>query len=54
MVEMIVFALTLVVAQSVAGFIRLKYVMSERFLRKYTKKAMKVSEEAVAQMFKED
>ena len=54
LVEMIVLAVTLVVAQTLVGFIALKYLMSERFLVKYTKKAMRLSNMVVEEMFKNE
>ena len=45
MMEMIVFAITLVVAQAVAGIIIMKVCMSKRFIKKYYDLIMELSEE---------
>lgn len=50
MLEVIVFAVTLVAAQIVGGFITMKLVMNKRFLKKYTKAVYEMSMELVNEM----
>jgi hypothetical protein len=42
MLEMVVFALVLVIAQIAGGFIMLNILMSEKFMGYYMKKTMKI------------
>lgn len=53
MMEMIVLGLTIVIAQIVAGVIMMKVFMSKRFLKKYTKIVMDLSNEVVAELIEE-
>lgn len=53
MLEMIVLGLTIVIAQIVAGVVMMKVFMSERFLKKYTKTIMNLSNEIVADLMEE-
>lgn len=50
MIEMAVFAVTFVVAQSVAGLILFKLFTSEKFIRKYVKLSAKVTNEIAEEM----
>ena len=54
MLEMIVFAVTLVIAQTVSGFIMthvmMKKFMSKDFIKKYTKMGVEVAEEIAEEM----
>lgn len=45
MMEMIVFAITLVVAQTVAGFVVMRLVMTKAFFMKYFKMSMELMKE---------
>lgn len=54
MLEMIVFAIVFVVAQSVVGLIGIKYIMSEKFMMKYSKMTMKISKEIAKELMEED
>lgn len=53
MLEMIVLGLTIVIAQIIAGVIMMKVFMSKRFLKKYTKTIMDLSNEVVADLIEE-
>jgi hypothetical protein len=54
MLEMVVFAVTLVVAQLVGGYIMMQIVvkqfMNKEFIKKYTKMGMEVGKELVEEM----
>jgi hypothetical protein len=54
MLEMVVFALVLVLAQFVGGFIMMKYVMkaymNKEFIKSYTKMGMEVAQEIAKEM----
>lgn len=54
MLEMVVFALVLVLAQFVGGFIMMKYVMkaymNKEFIKSYTKMGMEVVQEIAKEM----
>lgn len=54
MLEMIVFAVTLVAAQILGYFIMMKVVFSKGFLKKYSKKYMELVEELTEEMFEKD
>lgn len=51
MLEMVVFAITLVVAQSLAGLIIMKVFMNKRFIKKYAKMTAKVAKEIEDEMW---
>lgn len=53
MLEMIVLGLTIVIAQIVAGVVMMKVFMSKRFLKKYTKTIMELSNEVIADLIEE-
>ena len=53
MLEMAVFAVTLVAAQLVAGLIMLKLFTSEKFIKKYIKLSAKVAQEINEEMEEE-
>lgn len=53
MLEMIVLGLTIVIAQIIAGVIMMKVFMSKRFLKKYTKTIMELSNEVIADLIEE-
>lgn len=50
MMNMIVFAVTFVVAQTVAGLILVKLFMSKGFLKKYSKLIVEIGEEIAEEM----
>lgn len=54
MLEMVVFALVLVAAQFIGGFIMFKYVMkkymNKEFIKAYTKMGLEVAQELTAEM----
>ena len=50
MIEVVVFAVTFVVAQLVAGLILFKLFMSEKFIRKYSSYLRKVTNEIAEEM----
>lgn len=50
MMEVIVFAITLVVAQMVSIFITMKVFMSKKFIKKYSNMAMEISKELIEEM----
>lgn len=50
MMEMIIFAITFVVAQVVAGLIMVKFVMSKRFIKYVAKMSLTITEELVKQI----
>lgn len=54
MLEMIVFAVTLVVAQCVAGFVMLRLTMNKKFIKKYVKMATETSMELAEELLGED
>lgn len=54
MLEMIVFAVTLVVAQCVAGLIMLKLFTSKKFIKKYVKMATETSLEITKELLEEE
>lgn len=50
MLEIIVFAVALVVAQVTAGIIMMKLMLNKGFLKKYSKLVMEISNEIVEEM----
>lgn len=50
MLEMVMFAVIFTGVQLLGGFLVMKYVMSEKFLKKYSKKVAKISMEMVDEM----
>ena len=52
MLELIVFALVLVTAQVVAGFVMLGIMFSDKFVKYYAKKAMKMAQTLTEEMEK--
>ena len=54
MLEMVIFALVLVTAQFVGGFIMIKYMMkkymNKEFIKSYTKMGMEVAQELTLEM----
>ena len=54
MLEMIVFAITLVVVQILGYFIIMEIVLSKGFIKKFAKKYMNLVDELTEEMFKKD
>ncbi len=52
MLEIIVFALVLVAAQTTAGFVMLGIMFSDKFVKYYAKKAMKMTQTLTEEMEK--
>lgn len=52
MLEIIVFALVLVAAQTTAGFVMLGIMFSDKFVKYYAKKAMKMTQTLQEEMEK--
>lgn len=50
MLEMVVFAVTLVATQLVAGLIMLKLFTSKKFIKKYAKLSAKIANEVAEEM----
>ena len=54
MLEAIVFAITLVIAQTLAGLVITRYVMSKAFIKKYYKWVIEIMEELTNMEFGEE
>ena len=51
MLEIVLFAMALVVSQIIGGLIIMDLMMSEKFVKRYTKKMMKIMKEVEDDMY---